>query len=74
MEEDSQEIMFQAEGITCLGCAGDMEDILRQTEGIIDAAVNYNLETIYVKFNPQKFNKKEVSFAVRKLGYKIKII
>ena len=74
MEENSQEIMFQAEGITCLGCAGDMEDILRQTEGIIDAVVNYHQETIYIRYNPKKFNKKEVFFEVRKLGYKIKII
>lgn len=74
MEEIAQEIMFKAEDITCSSCAGDMENILRETEGIIEVTVNFTQETIYIKYNPQKLNKKEVFFAVRKLGYKIKII
>jgi Cu+-exporting ATPase len=74
MEEKSQEIMFQAEDITCSSCAGDMENILLETEGIINASVNFTQETIYIKYNPQKLDRKKVFFAVRKLGYKIKII
>jgi copper chaperone CopZ len=74
MEEKSQEIMFQAKDITCSSCAGDMENILRETEGIIEASVNFTQETIYIKYNPQKLDRKKVFFAVRKLGYKIKII
>ena len=51
-----------------------MERILLEKEGIINASVNYAEETVSVSYNPQKLDRKEVFFAVRKLGYKIKII
>jgi len=71
--ENAREIIFQAEDITCSGCAGDMETILRETEGIIEASVNFAKETVYVKYNPHLIDRKKVFLAVRKLGYKIKI-
>ena len=74
VKEDTSELLFKAEDITCSSCAGDMENILRETEGIIEVTVNFTQETIYIKYNPQKLSRKEVFFAVRKLGYKIKII
>lgn len=74
MEENSREMLFQAEAITCSICAGDMENILRETEGIIDASVDFAGETVWVKYDPQKLDRKKVFFAVRRLGYKIRII
>jgi len=65
---------LKAEDITCLSCAGDMENILRDTEGILDASVNYAEGTVYVKYDPQVLDRKQVFFAVRKLGYKVNII
>ena len=74
MEENTKELIFKAEDITCSGCATDMEKILQEIEGIISAAVDFAEETVLVRYNPQKLGRKEVFFAVRKLGYKIKII
>ncbi|MFZ2197681.1 MAG: heavy metal-associated domain-containing protein [Thermodesulfovibrionales bacterium] len=74
MEENTKELFFKAEDITCSSCATDMENILQETEGIINAAVDFAEETVLVRYNPQKLGRKEVFFAVRKLGYKIKII
>jgi len=74
MEENIKELFFKAEDITCSSCATDMENILQETEGIINAAVDFVEETVLVRYNPQKLGRKEVFFAVRKLGYKIKII
>jgi len=51
-----------------------MENILRDTEGILDASVNYAEGTVYVKYDPQVLDRKQVFFAVRKLGYKVNII
>lgn len=74
MKENTKELIFKAEDITCSSCATDMENILQETEGIIDATVDFAEETVLVRYNPQKLGRKEVFFAVRKLGYKIKII
>jgi copper chaperone CopZ len=74
MEENFREMMFQAEAITCSGCAGDMENILRETEGIIGASVDFAGETVWIRYDPQKLDRKEVFFAVRRLGYRIRII
>jgi Cu+-exporting ATPase len=74
VEEDTRELIFKAEGITCLSCAGDMETVLQEKEGIINASVDFAEETVTVRYNPRKLDRKEVFFAVRKLGYTIKII
>jgi len=74
VEENTRELIFKAEDITCSSCAADMEKILQEKEGIINAAVNFADETVCVRYNPQKLDRKEVFLAVRKLGYKIKII
>jgi len=74
MEENKRELIFKAEDITCSSCAADMEKVLQEKEGIINAAVNFAEETVRVRYNPQKLDRKEVFVAVRKLGYKIRII
>ena len=74
MEENSRELIFKVEDITCSSCAADMEKILQEKEGISNAAVNFAEETVSVRYDPQKLDRKEVFFAVRKLGYKIRII
>ena len=60
--------------VTCQSCAEDMEKILRETEGIVDAAVNYNEDTISVRYDPGITDRKKVYLAVRRLGAIKKII
>ena len=74
MKDNTSELIFKAEDITCSSCADDMEKILLEKEGVINAAVNFAEETVRVRYDPQKLDRKEVFFAVRKLGYKIRII
>lgn len=74
MEDNTRELIFKAEDITCSSCAADMEMILQEKEGIINASVHFAEETVRVRYNPRKLDRKEVFIAVRKLGYKIKII
>ena len=74
MEDNTREFIFKAEDIACSSCAADMEELLQEKEGIINASVNFAEETVCVRYNPRQLDRKEVFFAVRKLGYKIKII
>lgn len=58
---------LKAEVIVCAGCADDMEKILRETEGILDASVDYPNEVICIKYDPVLIDRKKVYFAARKL-------
>ncbi len=68
------EMKLQAEDITCISCAEDMEKILQEIEGILEASVNYSDDSIYVRYDSDIINRKQVYLAVRKLGTIRKII
>lgn len=68
MDKKYNVMKLLADDITCTSCAEDMELILRETEGIVDAAVNYNEDTISVRYDPEIIDRKKVYLAVRKLG------
>jgi copper chaperone CopZ len=70
----TREMVLKAEGITCLSCAGDMEVILREREGVIEASVNYANEIICVRYDPLLLDRKAVFSAVRGLGYTVRIV
>ena len=71
MEEEVINIKFQVEGITCSGCAMDMENILLDTDGVEDASVNFTDGIIAITFNPGVIDEKNLTTRVRKLGFKI---
>ena len=73
-KENISEMKLQAEDITCISCAEDMEKILQETEGILEASVNYSDDSIYVRYDSDIINRKQVYLAVRKLGTIRKII
>jgi copper chaperone CopZ len=74
MKKDIKEMKLKVEGIVCTGCAEDLKKILRETDGVLDASVNYKDETIYIKYDPELIDRKKVYFAVRKLVNASKII
>jgi Cu+-exporting ATPase len=69
-----KEMKLQAEDITCISCAEDMEKILQETEGILEASVNYSDDYIYIRYDSDVINRKQVYFAARQLGTIRKII
>lgn len=46
----AREMVLQAEDITCSGCAGDTEAILRQSEGLVEAPVDFANGMMLVEF------------------------
>lgn len=74
MPDNISEMKLTAEGITCISCAGDMEEILREKPGIIDVSVSYADDSVVVKYDSVIINRKDVYFAVRKLGIPLKIV
>jgi copper chaperone CopZ len=69
-----KEMKIKTDGIVCAGCADDMEKILRETEGILYASVDYPNEVICIKYDPDFIDRKKVYLAVRRLCKISKII
>lgn len=69
-----EKIQFKINNIACAGCAEDMEKILNNREGILDASVNYSDDIISITYDSAIIDRKEVFITVRKLGYKVDII
>jgi copper chaperone CopZ len=67
MGKHMREMNLKVDGIICAGCAEDMKKILTETDGVIDATVNYTEETIHIKYDPEIIDRKKVYFRVRKL-------
>ena len=74
MTDGVKELEFRAPNISCSGCAEDMENILRDRDGILDAAVKYSDGSIRVTFDPNLIGREEVIAAVRRLGFPAEIV
>ncbi len=74
MSENLKEMNLKADGIVCTGCAGDMETILLDKDGIEDATVSFIDDIIQVKYDPDIIDRNHVYMAVRKLGFPVKIV
>lgn len=72
--EGESVIRFKAEDISCTGCATDMENILNEKDGIIEAKVNFSDGMISVRRDPAMIDDKQVYFEIRKLGFKTEIV
>lgn len=66
-------IKLQADGIVCAGCAEDMQTILRNTEGILDARVDFSEGAIDIRYDPDVIDEKQIFIRVGKLGFKTRL-
>ncbi|GBD96483.1 MAG TPA: heavy-metal-associated domain-containing protein [Nitrospirae bacterium] len=74
MTNNIKEMKLKAEGISCSGCVEDMEKILRDTEGILSASVNYAEGLITIRYDAEIIDRKQVFLTARKLVAKLNII
>ena len=74
MENNIREMKLQAKDLVCSACAADMEGILKEKQGIVDASVDYSNEVITIRYDLGAIDRKEVYLTVRKLSGISKII
>ena len=58
-------------GMTCVNCANTIERVLKKTEGVEGAAVNFASERAQVQFDPAQVKPAELIERVRKAGYDV---
>ena len=73
MEKNLIEIKFLVEGITCTGCAMDMENIMLDMGGVEKATVNYSDGVFIIQYDPEEIEEKNIIKKVKTLGFKTKL-
>ncbi|MEF9425722.1 MAG: cation transporter [Candidatus Mariimomonas ferrooxydans] len=74
MEENVKEMKLRVEGIPCRGCAEDFDKVLSNTEGILDASINYEEGIFIIRYNPGIIDRKQTFITARKLVRKASIV
>ncbi len=64
-----QSVSFQVKGMTCGGCAANVESAIKNVAGVKTAQVDLDTETAKVVFDPAKTNREVIAEAVKKSGY-----
>ncbi|WP_121922194.1 cation transporter [Hydrogenothermus marinus] len=62
-------IELNISGMHCAGCAAGIEGTLKNTEGIIEAKVNFATSKGLFKYNPAKISKEQIISKIKELGY-----
>jgi Cu+-exporting ATPase len=70
-ETEMKRLSIKVDGITCSGCAVDVESVLKNADGVSDAEASYAAGTVSVDYHPDEINEKQVLDLVKKLGLKI---
>lgn len=60
---------FPVQGMSCAACAGSVESMLKSTEGVINAAVNYANHTAFVEYSSRITNPDTLRKSVQSVGY-----
>ncbi len=59
-------------GMDCASCAGKIEKVLKNIDGIRDVSVNFVAGKAKVSFNPKRVNLDKIKKGIESLGYKVK--
>ncbi len=68
---EMKRLSLKVDGITCSGCAVDVESVLKNADGISGAEASYADGTVNVDYHPDEINETQVRNLVRKLGLKV---
>ncbi|MBU2519717.1 MAG: sulfite exporter TauE/SafE family protein [Nanoarchaeota archaeon] len=73
MTENSETIEFVADGMHCQSCENIIKKQLGSTPGVLSYDIDYASQKGWVRYDPSKTNKKEISRRIDEKGYCCKI-
>lgn len=62
---------FPVTGMSCASCAVSVESMLKSTEGVKDAGVNFANSTAFAEYDNEKVDPKQLQSAIQSIGYNI---
>lgn len=60
---------FPVQGMSCASCAASAESMLRNTEGVASALVNFATQTALVEYNPAVTSPSKLRLALQSVGF-----
>lgn len=60
--------------MTCAACAVSVESMLKSSEGVLDAGVNFANQDAWIEYDPKLTNPEKFQTVVRSIGYDIVIV
>jgi Cu+-exporting ATPase len=71
MQSDTKKTIVKIGGMTCASCAQNIENALKENEGIIEANVNLATEKAVVVYDPQEIDYKGIKKIIEATGYRV---
>lgn len=66
---NQEKIVLKVSGMSCKHCVQHVEKALQQSEGVISARVDLDVEKAYVSFDPAALSEETVLQVIRDTGY-----
>jgi len=67
----TRSVTLRVGGMTCEGCAVTIEKALKETDGVIEARVNYEKGEAWVKYNDRKVTVRKLREVINGTGFKV---
>ena len=64
-------VKLHVEGMTCGGCATDIEKVLRATHGVLEARVSFEKAEAWVRYDDRKVTVEKIRKAIADAGYRV---
>lgn len=67
--QDRKTVVIAVEGMTCEGCASQLNVALKRQKGVISAEASYANKNVKVVYNPKQTTVEKIKEAIRNAGY-----
>lgn len=67
--EKPKTVFIAVEGMTCEGCATQINEELKKLKGVIFAEASYKNKNVKVVYNPNQVTLEQIKKAINELGY-----
>lgn len=65
-------VVIEVEGMTCTGCEPNINETLKNLNGVVSAQASYQNKNVKVVFNPKQISLEQIKKAIDEIGYKAK--
>lgn len=66
-----EEVTFKIKGMHCTSCAMNIDGVLEDLEGVVEARTSYAKAEVTVVYDPVRVTRKQMLLEMEKLGYRL---
>lgn len=72
--KETEKTELEVDGMTCGGCAADIDEALKETEGVKRNKTSYEEATSRIQYDPSEVSEEELSEEIEELGFSVERI